>query len=77
MVSMVLDIRELYLLDVNVCDKITSVSWQCGYQFKNSGVGVFSFWICFILTNTQSNGAVTHPLFSYTFQNPSLLHWQS
>jgi hypothetical protein len=37
---------------------------------------IIIFFICFILTNTQLNCAVTHPLFKYTFQNLSLLHWQ-
>jgi hypothetical protein len=32
MVSMVLDIRELYILDDNGCDKTTSMSWKCSYQ---------------------------------------------
>jgi hypothetical protein len=37
---------------------------------------IFSFWICFILTSTQLNYAVTHPLFNYMFQKLSLLHRQ-
>jgi len=37
---------------------------------------ISSFWICFILTNTQLNYAVTHPLFNYMLQKLPLLHWQ-
>jgi hypothetical protein len=47
------------------------------YNKKNpSDSVIFSFWICFILTNTQLNYAVTSPLFNYMFQNLSSFHWQ-
>jgi len=32
--------------------------------------------MCFILTNTPLNYAVTRPLFNYIFQKLCLLHWQ-
>ena len=40
----------------------------------NSGIGYF--FICFILTSTKLNCAVTHLLFNYTFQKLPVLHWQ-
>jgi hypothetical protein len=45
------------------------------YIKKSPSVGMVVFG-CFIVTSTQLAGAVTRPLFNYTFKNSSLLHWQ-
>jgi len=46
---------------------------------KQTTVPVSAFFFSFFgmfYTHKHSNCVVTHPLFNYTFQKLSLLHWQ-
>jgi hypothetical protein len=61
--------------------ELANASWQYSSETNYFGSSptesiFFSFLNIFILTNTQLNYAVTHPLFNYMFQKLSLLHWQ-
>jgi hypothetical protein len=66
--------KGLYLQGVGVAKPVKACSSETNYIGSSPGIGIYFFDMFY--THKQLNCAVTHPLFNYTFQKLSLLHWQ-